>query len=381
MNDQTSTNSLTTVAADAAPALDQKNLLTIKPEVYAATVFDPFYKQLTKAKRVAKALSAYDITTTAGMTIAKEQRAIFRAIRTGADKAKVEHKRPIDAIGKLILAKYKELEDDVLPLEDKFDGEIKAEETRKAEEKAEKERQERARIEAIENRIAHIRNATARHLKSDSAAIAKEIEQYTILRLDPADYEELLEDALNAVNKTLDDLEVMRVQAVDREDAQRKAEEDARELLRLKTEAAERERIQKEESAKREEAEHQRIKAAADAAEAQAKMIADLQAQLAAAQKPVDPAPLQPGSLDANYREVVVPADVVAEAVSTIPAAVVAPVVVAVQDEPEQPAITRPTDAEILNELALKYGVSLATALDWIMMMDIDALVLYAEME
>lgn len=370
--DLTTTGGDNEVALPIAPTFDAKG--------YVAAVFDPFKRQIAKAKREASKVDAYDITTTAGMSKAKELRAMFRDIRTGVENTRKERKAPIIESGKLLDARASEIKAEVEPFEDKYDREIKDEETRKEAEKQRKLTEERARIEAIENRIAHIRNATTRHLKSDSAAIAKEIEQYTVLRLDPADYQELLEDALNAVNKTLDDLETMRLQAVEIEAAQRKAEEDARELARLREETAARERREAEEKAQRDAAEKLKADEAAAATAAQAKRIADLEAQLAAAQKPIEPDPAP--------APVVAPqADLLAETATitntdvqpagTEPSSVFDSLVThdgAGQKSPAVETAWRPSDEAILNGLARSFGIAMPMALRWLEDMDLPAL-------
>lgn len=348
----------------------------MQPEKYVADIFDPFKKKLAKVKKTANATAAYDITTTAGMGIAKELRASFRDIRTSAENERKMRKAPIIQVGKLLDARYAELEGEIRPFEDKYDAQIKAEELRKAEEKQEKERQERARIEAIENRIAHIRNATVRHLKSDSAAIAKEIEQYTVLRLDPADYQELLEDALNAVNKTLDDLEAMRLQAVAREEAEKKAEADRIELARLKAEADARAKQDLQEKAQRAADERARADAAAEAAAANAKLIADLQAQLAAAQKQPEPVPtaapqaeLQINVPAPSGTDVQVLIDTSRDSddgILTRDGVPVNPVQAEIQKT------VKPGEPEIIMVVALYFSVRAAVAIDWMAAIDYD---------
>lgn len=245
MNELTNVQTLSDeLMAQAAPVLN--------PEKYSAAVFDGHRKQLAKAKREASKVEAYDITTTAGMSVAKDLRASFRDIRTSAENTRKDRKAPIIQIGKLIDAKYKELEAEIEPLESKYDAEIKGEEKRKADEKARKESLERARVEAIEGRLAQIRGVPGRMASADSQAIRKEIDQWTLLRLDPDDYQEYLEDALRAVTATLDQLGDLLTAAEGREAEARRIAAEREELARLQAEAKLREQAEREAAAERE---------------------------------------------------------------------------------------------------------------------------------
>jgi colicin import membrane protein len=245
MNDLTTTSMTpdTELAVVAVPTFDGKG--------YALSVFEGFKRQISRAKREAGKAEAYDITTTAGMNRAKELRAMFRDIRTSVENTRKERKAPIIESGKLLDARAAELKAEVEPFEDKFDAEIKAEEKRKADEKAKKEAEERARVEAIEERLTHIRGIPGRMAGADSQAIAKEIDQWTLLRLDPADFQEYLEDALRAVTTTIDQLGELRTAAEAREAEQRRVIAEREELARLKADQAERERVAAAEQAAR----------------------------------------------------------------------------------------------------------------------------------
>jgi hypothetical protein len=243
-------------------------------KAYAVAVFEPFKKQITKAKREAAKVEEYDITTGAGMGRAKELRAMFRDIRTAVENVRKERKAPIIDAGKLLDARAAEIKAEVEPFEDKYDAEIKAEEARKEAEKQAKIAAERARVEAIENRIAQIRGAASRLASADSSAIKAELNTWTLLRLDPADYQEYLEDALTAVNTTIDQLTNLLATAEAREAEARRVAEERAELARLKEEQAERERMAAEEKRK-----------AAEAAAESARQLAFVQAQQAKQQQ------------------------------------------------------------------------------------------------
>lgn len=278
----------TEVINKVVDAPEASQLITLKPEKYVAEVFGPFKKILAKAIRES-AGAEYDIATTIGMKRATELRATFRKIRLDAEKARKERKAPLLEIGKLLDSKYGVLELEIKPHEDKYDAEIKAEEARKEAEKERKLAEERARVEAIENRIQLIRNVPLQSANESSESLRAISAMWSEHVLDPDDFAEHLEDAIAAVNATIVELEKMRLRAVDREQAEARAASERAELLRLKAEkeaadkkAAEEAAARAEEERKRQEEERAKQVEAEAAAAAQAKRIADLEAQLAA---------------------------------------------------------------------------------------------------
>lgn len=149
MNTQLETLETTEVAQSA--------LVTLQPEAYATTVYAPFKARLADAIQKSENV-AYDVKTTEGMAVAKEHRAIFRAIRIEGEKSRKSHKDPIIAIGKLLDSRYAEIEAAVTPYENKFDADIKAEESRLLEIKAAKIREEAEAAAAVQNRIDAFKN-------------------------------------------------------------------------------------------------------------------------------------------------------------------------------------------------------------------------------
>jgi DNA repair exonuclease SbcCD ATPase subunit len=346
-------NTMTDLGTIEQPSTEAVALLTIKPEKYVVEVFQPFNKDLASAIRAASKTPDYDITTTAGLTMAKVLRASFREIRTRAENTRKDRKAPIIEIGKLLDTRYKELEAKIRPHEDKYDAEIKAEEQRKEDEKQRKIEAERVRIEAIQNRIANIRNLPQRHLQSDSATIARAIDALSTLVLDPADYEELLEDGINAVNAAIVELETLRKVATLREAEAKRIADERAELARLKAEKEESDRKALEEAKSRAAEERKRQEESDAKAAEQARMIAELQAQLAAANKPKEPEP----SIAEKVSEVVIPAPITQKAI--------------VQIKPK-----RPSDAQIILALREYFATDEGTPTDedvagWLMDMDL----------
>jgi hypothetical protein len=99
----------------------------------------------------------YCVTTTAGMAVAKADRAEVRGLRTGLEAMRKQIKAPALAHAKLIDEEAKRITAELMELEEPIDAQIKAEEVRKENEKAAREAAERARITDIHRRIADIR--------------------------------------------------------------------------------------------------------------------------------------------------------------------------------------------------------------------------------
>src|ERR1035437_3174596 len=107
-----------TALTDAGPEPVGTQLITLDPEKYVAAVFASFRDRLDEAKLQAAPV-AVDVTTSAGMKIAVGHRAIVRAIRVEAEKARVLRKAPILIIGKLLDTRYREIEAEIKINEDR----------------------------------------------------------------------------------------------------------------------------------------------------------------------------------------------------------------------------------------------------------------------
>lgn len=189
-------------------------LVVLDPPRFASELFKPFNDELAAAKRKR---TRYDITTKEGMATAKEVLAGLVKIRTGADKAKSKAKKPIDQAGKEILAQYNALELAVKAEEKKHADVITEETARLARIEEEKRQLERARIEAIENRIDDIRLIPSTLVKSDAATIETKLTELVARVLDKGDFEEHLEQAITAQNISINELRQLLTDARERE--------------------------------------------------------------------------------------------------------------------------------------------------------------------
>lgn len=249
-------------------------LAVLNPTQFATELFQPFQDRLTQAKRRATA-AKYDITTKDGMAKAKELRASFVKIRTEADDAKSEAKRPIDESGKLILAHFRKIEEAAKAEEKKHADAIAAEEKRLADEKQRKLDQERERVERLQGMVDTIRMFPSTLQGASSDDVRAAVDAWADKSISKAEYQDHFEDAVIALETMVTELRGMLAGALAREEAERKAKEDREELERLRAEQAKRDA---------EAAERQRLadKAAAESArQAQrASMIADNMAKI-----------------------------------------------------------------------------------------------------
>ena len=251
-------NDTTTAMTEQPAEVTGTQLVTIDPEKYVTAVFATFRDRLEQAKTAAAAVSI-DVSTGAGMQVAIKHRAIFRDIRIEAEKARKLRKAPILEIGKLLDTRFKEIEAEVTPEEDRFDKAIKAEEQRKEAEKSAREKAEAERIARIQAEIEEIRNVPVGMMTRPSAEIADTMTVVRALEIDErfAEFAELAELAKVTTIRKLDELHGAAIQ---HEENQRKVAEQQAELERMRAEEA------------------KRIKEAAEKEAANIRRIADIEA-------------------------------------------------------------------------------------------------------
>lgn len=122
-----------------------------------------------------KYCTVFDVTTTKGMTAARETRAEVKGYRVTLEKVRVELKAPALERTRLIDAEAKRITAELLAIEEPIDETIKAEERRKEEEKAAKARAEFAR-QAEQARIEiEARQAEVARLEAEREAMEAEL--------------------------------------------------------------------------------------------------------------------------------------------------------------------------------------------------------------
>lgn len=241
--------------------------------------------QITEYTQTAAALTElrsryvrqYDVSTTAGMAEAKEARAAVRGYRVALEKTRVEIKAPALERTRLIDAEAKRITAALLDIEEPIDAAIKAEEQRKIEEKAAKERAEAERIEAIKGRIAFIESRVIAASNKDSSTIADILNGLECTKLDEAYYQEMIPAAVSAKITAIEKLEAMLTERIfyEQQCERIKAEQEAESARIL----AEREELARLRAAEEERQAEERRLAEAARWEAEAKLAAERQRQ------------------------------------------------------------------------------------------------------
>ena len=113
----------------------------------------------------------YEVTTTAGMATAKQDRRELVTLRTSLEAKRKEIKAPALVRCKLIDEEAKRITAELLALEIPIDEQIKAEERRKAEEKAERDRLAAEAQKLLDDKIAAISQLPLKVIGKDSTEI------------------------------------------------------------------------------------------------------------------------------------------------------------------------------------------------------------------
>ena len=238
--------------------------------------------------------AVFDTSTTVGMAKAVAARRELREIRVNLEKLRKELKAPALERSRLIDAEAKALTTQIEAMEEPIDKQIKAEEERKAAEKAERERIEREKLAALQARVADIRATAVKCVGETSNDIAGHIIILTRLEIDDT-FGVMQGEAHIAKAETISTMRDMHAAALAQEaeaerlrierealEAQRKAQDeqvarDRAELAKLREEAAARQAAAKAEIEKQMEEERQKV--AAERAEAEKVRLAELARQ------------------------------------------------------------------------------------------------------
>lgn len=226
---------------------------------------------------------ACDVRSSAGMKQAIAGRAAWREPRIAVEKARKAAKAPVLALGREIDAFAKSLETRLLAGEEHYDGQIKAEEARREQERQRKAEAERRRVAEIAERIDQIKAFPVRAAGKGSIVVEAMIGDLVAITVDDtyAEFRPAAESAHAHALAAMREL-LAAAQAHEEEVRRLRAEREALERQRQEDEArrAEEDRIAREQH----EAEVARVKAAREAeearmAEARAAQEAELRAQ------------------------------------------------------------------------------------------------------
>ncbi len=209
----------------------------------------------------------YDVKTAAGMDAARKARLAVREPRYRVEEIRKSAKAPLLALGKQIDGEAKRITAALLEIETPIDEQIRAEETRRETERKAKEDAERARVLAIQTKLAKLQSLPEAYTSALAPAKLAEI----ITQLEAGltfDYQEF-SDAAEALRQfALVALRQAHVEAIEREEQEAAAEAArAAEEARLAAErAAEAARIAAEQAAAEERLREERAKLEAEQA-------------------------------------------------------------------------------------------------------------------
>lgn len=204
---------------------------------------------------------AYDLSTGKGMDIAKKDRAEVRSLRTALEAKRVELKAPALERSRLIDAEAKALTAQLVELETPIDQQIKAEETRKAAEKAAKEEAERAVAAAMQVRLDGLRAFAVLPAGTKAAAIKAAIDELTAIEVSLEAFGDRAGEAVQVKQQTLNTLNDLHDGAVEFEAEQARLVAEREELARQRAEQEAREKAERERVAAEQKKEADRLAA------------------------------------------------------------------------------------------------------------------------
>lgn len=191
----------------------------------------------------------YDVTTTVGMSEAKVARATIKGYRTSLEKMRVELKAPALERSRLIDAEAKRITVELVKLEGPIDEQIKAEESRKEQERIAKAEADRLRIANNIGKIEQIKAVPANVTAMTSAEVSNVIVRLENLAVGDAEYQEFRPMAQDAKVTALQQLSDILTEKLTQEaesvrlEIERQAEE-----ARAEAERQERDRLAQIES-------------------------------------------------------------------------------------------------------------------------------------
>ena len=191
----------------------------------------------------------YDVGTTAGMAAAKAARLEIRGPRYAVDKVLKATKEPLNAIKKELDDRAGQITAALLEIETPIHEQIKAEEDRKAAEKAERERVAAEKKLAVDNAMTWIRNHTIQAVGKSSADIADLLKSLETMEVTLEALGDRAGEAEQCRLMTIDILDGMHAAVFAQEAA---AAEFEAQRIRLEAERAEQERIAREAAEKAE---------------------------------------------------------------------------------------------------------------------------------
>lgn len=179
----------------------------------------------------------FAVATPPGMRQAREARAEIKGYRVDLEKLRQELKAPALERCRLIDEEAKRITAALVTLENPIDDQIKAEETRKENERQAKEEAERARVAKIRDWIGKLQSAPALNVNKPSTEIRAAIEQVKAYELKLTDFMEFFAEATAAKAEAIHALEALATDTEAKEAEARKLAAEREELARLRAES------------------------------------------------------------------------------------------------------------------------------------------------
>lgn len=370
---------------EVIPAQDPEVLDALIDGSTALTVTDRTEAAMARLEEALRGKS-YDLTTTAGDKEARQDRMRLVKLRTSLDRLRkdqnADHKAIIDGNN----AFAKAITERIVALEEPIDAAIKADEERRAAEKAERDRIERERILAITAKVQGIKEVPFAMLSANSAQISEAIDKLRDTPIEEGEFAEFTNEAGTAKQVSLLRLGVIRADAFEREETERRQRE-AREAAEAQRRAAEAQaKAEREEADRKAAAEKAAAQAIADEA---ARKLAEANAVLAEARRVQEEnerreqerlqreaeeraqqeqasAPTLDDVLEAAAPPAIVETLADASAGISLGATMANSIAAAFTPAEVQPEAERPSNAEIIRTVADHFDVDSETALAWI---------------
>lgn len=324
-----------------------------------------------------------DCSTSEGLASAKEVRVDIRDVRYALDKTTKTALVPYQQKVKEAQARVNQVKEfgetlktRVLAIEEPVDEAIKAEEKRIADAKAERERVEAERVEAIRAKITRFSTVAAAYASrgaTDVSSVLQNVKDSVIL---PEEYGEFEAEGTIARDNAIEQLEALHKAAIDREEAAAKLLAQQKELDELREKQRKADAEAEELRRQRAEEDRLRLKKQQDELDQQRR---DMEAQQRQQREQQEEQQRQQRERDAQYQrdqeelarlraQAAAPAPVIATAPDLIETkADVAPVgAQATSAEQDDLTTTAPAVDDIVEIVALGFGVDLDTARAWL---------------
>lgn len=182
----------------------------------------------------------FDLTTVKGDKEARAARLELTTLRTSLEKKRKQFKAPALEFGKKIDSEAGRVTDEILALENPIDAQIKADEARRAAEKAERDRIAAVRAQGFRDRIATIRAFVGKCNGISAERIKNGIAMVKQVDVSPEAFAEFALDAETAKTETLESMRIIL------EETERREEEAAR----VEAQRIENERVAAEQKAR-----------------------------------------------------------------------------------------------------------------------------------